>query len=162
VSDAETYERIRAFLRERTTLALATVSDAGAPAVASVFYAADDNLDLYFLSEERTEHGRNILANPQVAGAIYADGQDWRAIRGLQLRGRAEMTTGAAVARAVKVYGGRFAFVASLLAGQGGPAALTGPLARARFWVLRPSWFRLIDNTVRFGHKEELHLGEPG
>jgi len=36
---------------------------------------------------------------------------------------------------------------------------LTGPLAQARFWVLRPAWFRLIDNTVRFGFKETLALG---
>ena len=88
MNDAGVRERIRAFLMERTTLALATVSPDGTPAVAAVFFAAGDNLDLFFLSEERTEHGRNMLANPQVAGAIHADGQDWRSIRGLQLRGR--------------------------------------------------------------------------
>ena len=64
--------------------------------------------------------------------------------------------------RAVAIYGARYVFVASLLAGQSGPAALTGPLARARFWVLRPTWFRLVDNTVRFGHKDELLLGDAG
>ncbi len=61
----------------------------------------------------------------------------------------------------MSVYGRRFAFVAGLLAGQSGPAVLTGPLARARFWVLRPTWIRLTDNTVRFGYKEELRLDEP-
>ena len=39
--------------------------------------------------------------------------------------------------------------------GAGGPGVLDGPLAQARFWVLRPKWIRLIDNTVRFGFKEE-------
>lgn len=158
MSEAETRERIRFFLREHTTLALSTVGADGAPAAAAVFYASDDNLNLYFLSEERTEHGRNMLANPQVAGAIHADGQDWRAIRGIQLKGRAEIAAGSELVRAMKTYAARYAFVASLLAGQAGPAVLTGPLARARFWVLRPSWLRLVDNTVRFGHKEELHL----
>jgi uncharacterized protein len=160
VNGAETRQRVSAFLREHTTLALATVGEEGLPAVAAVFYASDDDLSLYFLTEERTEHGRNMLGNPAVAGAIHEDGQDWRGIRGLQLKGRAAIVTGAVLPHAIKTYASRYAFVASLLAGQAGPVALTGPLARARFWVLRPTWFRLIDNTVRFGHKEELRLGE--
>ena len=160
MNDPETRARIRAFLREHTTLALATVDAQGASAVAAVFYAVDDDLNLYFLSEERTEHGRNMLAHPQVAGAIHEDGQDWRAIRGLQLKGRSEIARGRVLAEAMFLYAARFAFVAPLLAGQAGPAALTGPLARARFWVLRPSWLRLVDNTVKFGHKEELILPE--
>ncbi len=159
-----TRQRVAAFLADHTTLTLATVDPDGAPAAAAVFYAADDALRLYFLSEERTDHGRNLYNRPLVAGAIQADGQDWRTIRGLQLRGVAAIVTAAELPHAAAVYGRRFAFVGALLAaqraGQAGPLALTGPLARARFWVLRPTWFRLIDNTIRFGHKEEL-LMEP-
>lgn len=151
---------IRAFLAQHTTLTLATTGPDGVPAAAAVFYAADDELNLYFLSEERTEHGRNLLRDATAAGTIQADGQDWRSIRGLQLRGTARVAGGGELARAVSVYGHRFAFIAGLLAGQSGPAVLTGPLARARFWVLRPKWIRLTDNTVRFGYKEELRLDE--
>ena len=64
------------------------------PAAAAVFYAHDDDLNLYFLSEERTQHGRNLLADPRVAGTIQADGQDWRGIRGLQVRGQARPAAG--------------------------------------------------------------------
>jgi uncharacterized protein len=152
--------RIKAFLAEHTTLTLATVGPGAAPAAAAVFYAADDALNLYFLSEERTEHGRNLLANVSVAGTIQADGQDWRTIRGLQVRGEARVVKTAELAHATTVYGRRFAFVAALLAGQSGPGVLSGPLARARFWVLRPAWMRLTDNTVRFGYKEDLVLDE--
>jgi uncharacterized protein YhbP (UPF0306 family) len=127
-----------------------------------VFYAHDADLNLYFLSEEQTQHGRNLLANrdsgrtyAQVAGTIQADGQDWRTIRGVQVRGEARQVTGGELAHAAAVYGRKFAFVVALLAGNDGPAVLSGPLARARFWVLRPTWFRLIDNTVQFGFKEE-------
>jgi uncharacterized protein len=155
-------ERIAAFLAEHTTLTLATVGPDGAPAAAAVFYAADDGLSLYFLSEEHTEHGRNLLADPRVAGTIQADGQDWRGIRGVQVRGEARIVAGADLAHAAAVYGRKFAFVAALLAGSGGAGALVGPLAKARFWLLRPSWFRLIDNTVRFGFKEELVMDERG
>lgn len=149
-------QRIANFLAEHTTLTLATVGADGAPAAAAVFFAPDDTLNLFFLSEEATEHDRNLLSHPQVAGAIQADSQDWRAIRGLQLRGTAAIVAAAEWPHAAAVYGRRFAFVGALLAGQAGPAALSGPLGRARFWVLRPTWFRLIDNTIRFGHKEEL------
>ena len=144
------------FLAVHTTLTLATVGPDGAPAAAAVFYAADSDLKLYFLSEERTEHGRNLLADPRAAGTIQADGQDWRGIRGVQVRGEAAPVSALELAHAAAVYGRRFAFVGALLAGAEGPGVLAGPLARARFWVLRPAWFRLIDNTVRFGFKEEL------
>ena len=45
-------------------MTLATVGPDGAPAAAAVFYAHDDALNLYFLSEERTQHGQNMLAQP--------------------------------------------------------------------------------------------------
>jgi uncharacterized protein len=154
------HNRIAAFLAAHTTLTLATVGAEGAPAAAAVFYAHDSKLDLYFLSEERTEHGRNLLADARIAGTIHADGQDWRGIRGLQMRGQARRAAGTDLARAAAVYGRKYAFVAGLLAGSGGAGTLAGPLARARFWVLRPAWFRLIDNTVRFGFKEEWVLNE--
>lgn len=149
--------RIAAFLAEHTTVTLATAGPAG-PAAAAVFYAHDADLSLYFLSEERTQHGRNLLTQPAAAGAIQADGQDWRSIRGLQLRGQAALVSASELAHAAAVYGRKYAFVGALLTGSQGPTTLVGPLARARFWVLRPEWFRLIDNTVRFGFKEELTL----
>jgi uncharacterized protein YhbP (UPF0306 family) len=147
--------RCAAFLAAHTTLTLATVDPAGAPAAAAVFYAHDALLNLYFLSEEKTQHGQNILANGMVAATIQADGQEWRAIRGLQLRGQAALVPAEQLPHAVAVYGRKFSFVAALLMGDKGPASLTGPLSRARFWQLRPTWLRLVDNTVYFGHKIE-------
>ncbi len=150
--------KIAELLAVHTTMTLATVNPDGGPAAAAVFYAADEAFNLYFLSEERTQHGRNLAANPAVAAAIQADGQDWRAITGLQMRGRAAPVPAADLPHAAALYAQRFAFVAGLLAGAAGPSALSGPLARARFYVLRPDWIRLIDNTVRFGYKVELSL----
>jgi len=152
-------KRVAAFLGTHTTLNLATVSHDGKPAVAAMFYAHDADLNLYFLSEMDTLHGQNLRANSQVAGTIHADGQDWQTIKGLQLKGRATPVPAGELAHAMAIYGRKFAFIRALLAGSGGPAALVGPLARARFYVLRPTWFRLIDNTVQFGYKEELWVG---
>ncbi len=152
--------RIARFLEMHTTLTLATVGDDCLPFAAAVFYAHDTGLNLYFLSEERTRHGRNLVATPQVAGTIQADGQDWRSIRGLQVRGLASLAPASDLAHAVAHYGRKFAFVGALLAGGESPGALAGSVARARFWVLRPTWFRLVDNTVSFGFKEELTLDD--
>ena len=77
-TDMDIRGRIATFLAAHTTLTLATVGADGLPAAAAVFYAHDAALNLYFLTEERTQHGRNMLANPVVAGTIQADGQDWR------------------------------------------------------------------------------------
>jgi uncharacterized protein len=150
--------RIDAFLELHTTLTLATVGPDCVPAAAAVFYAHDAGLNLYFLSEERTRHGRNLAAAPQAAGTIQIDEQDWRAIRGLQMRGVASRVPISGYAHAAAVYGRKFAFVGALLAGGQGIGELAGPLASARFWVLRPTWFRLVDNTAGFGFKEELNL----
>jgi uncharacterized protein len=155
----ELRSRIAGFLEMHTTLTLATVGADGWPAAAAVFYAHDAGLNLYFLSEERTRHGQNLIATPQAAGTIHADGQDWRSIRGLQVRGLAALVPTSGLARAAAVYGKKFAFVGGLLSGGEGLGALSGPLARARFWVLHPTWFRLVDNTVSFSFKEELTLG---
>jgi hypothetical protein len=150
--------RIARFLETHTTLTLATVGDGCLPAAAAVFYAHDADLNLYFLSEERTRHGRNLTVTSRVAGTIQADGQDWRSIQGLQVRGVASIVLASGMAHAATVYGRKFAFVGALLASRESLGLLAGPLVRARFWVLRPTWFRLVDNTVSFGYKEELSL----
>ncbi len=164
VSPSDTMTELRqllqAFLVQHNTMTLATVDPAGAPQAAAVFYAADDALNLYFLSSPNSRHSVNLAHQPRVAATVQADNQDWRSIQGLQIEGTAQMVEGAAeLARAALLYAGRFEFLRGLLGGgNDGPAALRGPLASSRFYTLRPSWIRLIDNTQGFGHKEELHL----
>ncbi|NOZ27399.1 MAG: pyridoxamine 5'-phosphate oxidase family protein [Chloroflexi bacterium] len=155
-------DRIAKFLAVHTTMTLATVGPDGAPQAAAVFYAPDDRLNLYFLSEPDSRHARNLSLDPRVAATIHADGQDWRSITGLQIEGTAEQVKDAReLAHATRTYAARFDFVAGLLTGAGeGPATLVGPLARSRLYVLRPRWIRLIDNRVRFGHKEEWRVSE--
>jgi uncharacterized protein YhbP (UPF0306 family) len=161
--------RILEFLRGHDTMTLATLGPDGTPQAAAVFYAADDEFNLYFLSDPSTRHGRDLKLHPRVAATVQADGQPWATIRGLQIEGTARRTDDAGeTARAARVYGLRFAFVRELLDGIGAPrgsgaaGTLEGGLARGRFHVLRPDWIRLIDNTKGFGHKEELSLSLSG
>jgi uncharacterized protein YhbP (UPF0306 family) len=162
--------RLREFLQQHNTMTLATVDPGGQPQAAAVFYAADRQLNLYFLSSPSCRHSRNLTENGRVAATIQADGQDWRTIRGIQIEGAAEQITGAGkVAHAAGVYVARFDFLRGVsglvselsdAASTGGVSALRGALADSRFYVLRPLWFRLIDNTLGFGHKEEIRADE--
>ena len=158
---SELRPRLLAFLYHHDTMTLATIGPAGEPRAAAVFYAADDNLDLYFLSDPDTRHGRNLGREPRVAATIQADGQDWQEITGLQIEGTAAVIEGAdEIARIAQLFAERFEFLRGPRdEGDGsGPLDLQGPLASSRFYLLRPVWLRLIDNTRGFGHKEELTL----
>lgn len=154
-------ERLQAFLAAHNSMTLATMGPDGAPQAAAVFYAADEALNLVFLSSPSSRHCQNLLRQPRVAATVHADGQAWQAIQGLQIEGAAHQVedTGE-LAYALRVYAGRFEFMRGLLAGAGeaGPAALRGPVASSRLYVLRPSWIRLIDNVQGFGHREELMI----
>lgn len=142
-------------------MTLATTGPDGAPQAAAVFYAVDEALNLYFLSSPNSRHSQNLAREPRVAAAVHADGLAWQSIQGLQIEGTAQQVQGAhELAHAAQVYGRRFEFLKGLLGvdSAGGPAALRGPVASSRFYVLRPTWIRLIDNTQGFGHKEEMTL----
>ncbi len=137
-----------AFLTAHNTLALATAGPDGTPHAAAVFYAVDDDLTLYFLSEPKTLHAQHIGAGARVAATIEENNQDWKSIQGLQLHGWAAPCAGEEEEHARAVYAARFPFVARA-------ETLAGPLSRARYYQITPTWMRLIDNTLGFGHKEE-------
>ncbi len=153
----EELERVKAFLDAHNTMTVATVGSRGEPQAAAVFYAADERLNLYFLSSASSRHSQNLLRDARVAATIYADGQAWQAIRGVQIEGAVELVEDVTMqAQAARTYAGRYDFVRGLLNDGGdGPVALRGPVASSRFYLLRPVWMRLIDNTLGFGHKEE-------
>jgi hypothetical protein len=154
-------DRLRWFLAAHTCMTLATMGPDGAPQAAAVFFAADEALNLYFLSSPSSRHSQNLTREPRVAATVHADGQAWQTIRGLQIEGTAhQVEVVGELAHAARVYAGRFEFLKGLLGASDAnvPLVLRGPVASSRFYVLRPAWIRLIDNTQGFGHKEELDL----
>jgi len=134
------------FLAAHNTLTLATVGPDGQPHAAAVFYAFTSDLRLVFLSDPASKHSQHIGEGAVVAATIQADGQEWQRIRGLQLHGFARPADDALRS----VYLARFPFISS---------ARTGPLARAmkkvQFYQITPTWIRLVDNRLGFGHKQE-------
>jgi uncharacterized protein YhbP (UPF0306 family) len=128
------------------------------PWAAAVFYASD-NFDLYFFSNPKSRHGGNMAANAIVSSAIHEDYRDWRAIRGIQLEGRAERLRSLKLqARFWEVYLGKFPFVKQFFQAGSVGDILKAKLTGVRLYRIVPRTVYYIDNSRGFGHREMLDL----
>ncbi len=150
---------VRQMLDAHNTLTLATGS-MEAPWAATVFYTSDDAFNLYFVSDERTRHARDMARNASVALAINADVANWDDVRGLQIGGRAELVGPAERPQALALYLAKFRSVQALFDSPRNPdeALIAKRLQQTAFWRVRPFYIRLIDNRRGFGFKEELRF----
>jgi len=145
--------RALAYLREHSVVTLATNGPQGLWA-AAVFYVNQD-FTLYFLSAPDSRHSLNIAAHPTVAATIHEDYRDWPQIKGIQLEGTAGRIEGAAKAQAIARYGRKFPVVGNLAHA---PAAIVRALQRIAWYRLTPQRLYLIDNSLGFGHRDEIPI----
>ena len=140
---------ISAFLKKHTTLTLATVDREAWPQAASVFYASDEALNLYWVSGEKSRHSLNLERVSRVAITIHNATWDWRDIQGMQIDGQARrLIDPDETDRAWALFRDKFPFTAEFV----------DQIARSEFFVAVPKWIRLIDNSKAFGHREEFTL----
>jgi hypothetical protein len=146
-------ESIAALLAEETTLALATSGEEGEPAVAPLFYLADEELSLYWLSSESSAQSENLAGTPRAAVAVYRSTTNWRQIRGVQMRGMVSRVTELRQRRAlIHAYCERFKL----------GTAFRLVIRRSVLYAFRPDWIRSIDNATGFGSRLELARGPEG
>lgn len=150
-------DRVQRVLREHHVLTLAT-RDGDAVWAAALFYA-HDGLDLYFLSKPGSRHAGNLARNPRCAATIQRDYDDWPRIVGIQAEGEVVTLDGDARAHARAVYTARFPFVGRL---GGAPAAIAEALNQVHWYRFRPRRLYLIDNSLGFGHREEMECDGQG
>jgi uncharacterized protein len=140
-------ELVAALLSEETTLSLATTGENGEASAAPLFYIADGDLSLYWLSAESSRHSLNLTRQPQVAATVYRNAMSWRQICGVQMRGSAGKVTEPERRRAlIAAYCERFKL----------GRVLRLSASQSALYILQPEFFRYIDNTRGFGHKFEL------
>ncbi len=146
------------FLDEIGTLTLATASAAAEPWAATVFFAADKNFNLYFVSDHRTRHGRDMADNPAVAATVNPDCDNWHEVRGLQIAGRVAVVEGAERAKALLLYFRKFPQIDALFQSPEGEheETIARRLKAANFYCVRPETIRLIDNAKGFGYRVEF------
>lgn len=83
-------EVVRQRVKEGLTMQLATCSN-NQPWCCTVFYASDENLNIYWVSKPQTRHSLEIGQNSNVAAAIVAKGEVDGAKAGVQVEGSARM-----------------------------------------------------------------------
>jgi len=118
---------------------------------APVYFVADKESHLFFFSNLKSEHGRNVSHNSESAVAIYPQCVGWRDIKGVQLKGNTYLVKGTVHWDCIwKLYENKFSFVKKFKS-----------LAKfERLFEFIPTWIRLIDNRKNFGLKTEWTLQE--
>lgn len=152
---------IREMLTVTSSLTLATCGPDG-PWAATVFFACDAAWNLYFVSDPRTRHGRDLVATGRAAGSLHADCDDWMDIRGLQLEGAVSILAGDARDVALACYLAKFPRIRSLYERprDARESLIAERLRQATLFRLQPERIRLIDNRRGFGFKAELVVPE--
>jgi uncharacterized protein YhbP (UPF0306 family) len=158
VAAAEVRAAAQAMLEATSTLTLATTSAAGIPWAATVFFAADRALNLYFVSDHRTRHARDIAAQAHAAAAINPDCDNWHAVKGLQAEGAVSVVTGLERGKALALYLRKFPQIDALYAAPADEheATIARRLQGANFYKLTPVRMRVIDNSRGFGWRAEV------
>lgn len=136
---------IHHMLSEHTVMSLT----AGEPHVVSLFYAHDEDLSLYWVSDVRTGHSRQIGAGRRAAVCIAGQYLDFSDIHGLQMTGFAEPLDGDEAERGRALLTARFAF----LGPDAEPSEATRRLAMATVYRFRPERITVIDNRRGFAVK---------
>ncbi len=156
---AEDHDAIRQMLEAHNTITLATSSE-GRPWAASLFFASDKRLNLYFVSDYRTRHARHIQESSTAVATVNADCAGWGDVRGLQIEGRVAVVSGLKRADALRHYLTKFHDVRALFEAPKGEdeETIAARLKAANMYRLAPSFIRLIDNSRWFGFKQEFEL----
>ena len=152
---------IARMLAAHNTLTLAT-SQENRPWSATVFFASDADFNFYFVSDVRTRHAKDMLANPRVALAMNPDVDNWDDVRGLQVEGTAARVAGVARAKALALYLAKFASVKALFEAPRSrdEETIAARLKNTDFWRVEPEYIRLIDNSRGFGFRLEWRPGQ--
>lgn len=140
---------VREFLAAHSTLTLATVNAHGMPQSAPLFFAAQDDGSLVFVSSAKCDHSLNVAATGRAAATVHHETWNWNEIAGVQMEGEVRLIpAGLEREKAWDTYTAKFPFVTEF----------ESEVSRSEFYRFVPKWVRLIDNSVQFGYKEELEL----
>jgi len=145
---------ISRYLARHTTLSLATCYD-GRPWSTDLFYASDEGCQLYFVSSVTTLHSKHIAANPRVSVSISRQCSDWKEIKGLQLDGVASVVSEAEHDWVTEMYLTKFPALKKLHKA----SEILRIFRESSFYRISPEWIRLIDNSKKFKHKDEMLFG---
>lgn len=133
-------------LLDLTTMTVATSGPGGEPHAAAVYFAPDDQLNLYFFSDASSQHALDAAQDDRAAVTIHPEQSRWQEIHGMQMRGSIRVVQSQEQwQEGWKVYLAKFPFVAEL----------EQLIANNQMHKFSPHWIRLVDNRQGFGYKQE-------
>lgn len=141
------------YLKKARLMQLATSLN-NQPWVCSVWFTSDKNLNIYWFSSTTRRYSKEVINNPNVAGAIVLPQAPKDPPRGLQFQGTAKLLTKQAdVEKTTALFEGRIFSkkqIKDLMANKNKPH---------RFYKIKPTQFVLFD-AVNFPHnsRQELNL----
>ena len=112
---SELHLKISKYLHKAKILHLATSTRDGQPWVSNVWFVADDDFNIYWISSTTRRHSHEITENQKVAASICSVREPSESdMGGLQLEGIAsEVTNPLEIAKALKLYAARGIFTVS-------------------------------------------------
>ena len=130
---------IKDYLVEAKLMQLATCVD-GQPWTCNVWFAADDNLNIYWFSSLTRRHSEEVFKNNKVAAAIALPQTPKDPPVGLQLQGTAELLMDwVDIEKAISVYADR------IFAREKIDEFMKSEARPHRFYRIRPTHFVLFD-----------------
>lgn len=132
-------KRIISFIRKHHVMTVATVSAAGEPWCANLFYSYIPERNIFvFTTETATRHGSEMAERGFVAASIVLETGRVGMVQGLQIQGSVALAEGETLKEAKSSYLKKFPYAA---------------FAELTLWILSPSAFKLTDNRLGFGKK---------
>ena len=153
----DTILRVQDFLNDHNTVSIASKNNQSVWA-ATVFYIADTDMSLYFLSSDKTQHIGNIQIDENVAITVYKDVGDWQSIKGLQGSGQVSEVRSSDRDKILADYIKKYVFLDELLQNPKDEQEkkIAEQFTNIGLYVYKPNFFRIIDNSISFGFKQEL------
>jgi uncharacterized protein YhbP (UPF0306 family) len=131
-------------IHSQNTLALATCDADGSPRIAPLFYLPGEELRVYWFSSARSAHSRNLKRDPRASVTVFAAAGCWQEIRGVQMRGSAQVVRDRGLRRPIaEAYTERFRL----------GKLFETVMARSSLYCFEPRSIRYLDNSRGFGYK---------
>ena len=154
-SDEILNEAIGSVLQANILMSIASQKE-GQSYINTAYFAFNDKLDIFFLSNPESQHGANIAATPSVALSIFDSRQEWdQSKKGLQLFGACRPAHGFEVLHGGRLYAGRFASFGKVI---GHLPDLLSNASRFKVYVVDVKTLKYLDEE-RFGPHTSVELG---
>ena len=132
------------FLKSQRLLVLASKAD---PVwVSNIYYGVDDGHKIYFVSNEETEHSKQILADPKVAfSVVWFNQNDYSDRKGVQGLGVCRLAKNdEEISKGVEIHNDRFpAFAKRIVV-----SWIKSKLNKSHVYVIEPSYIKYWDDKL--------------